>query len=268
MPKLTLPDGRALAYREVGHGAPLVLVHGSPGDGRAWAKVASRLAGQFRVLTPDLPGYGESDPLPEAASGRTAAMAAAVAALIAACGEPAWLCGHSYGGNVALHASLRQADVIQGLALFEPVCFRALALAGQRQILESATQYFQSYTDRVAAGDVDAVADMVDYWFGAGTFPQLPQPMQAYLRGAAAANATDVRAALDEAMTVRQFADFSRPALLAYGDRSPAVVPAIIAALGRLLANAQSQTIRGANHGMLDSHPDAVAALIAGLAPR
>ena len=41
MPKLDLPDGRKLAYREEGSGPPLVLVHGSPGEGRSWARVAA-----------------------------------------------------------------------------------------------------------------------------------------------------------------------------------------------------------------------------------
>ncbi len=40
------------------------LVHGSPGDGRAWSRVVSRLVGRVRILAPDLPGYGGSDPLP------------------------------------------------------------------------------------------------------------------------------------------------------------------------------------------------------------
>src|SRR6185295_10268371 len=104
-----------------------------------------------------------------------AAMAAAVGALMAAQDQPVRLAGHSYGGNVALHAALLHVDKLRGLALFEPVFMRALALAGEDAALTSATQFFAAYTDRVQAGESDAVGSMVDYWFGPGAFPKLPQ---------------------------------------------------------------------------------------------
>ena len=63
MPTLDLPDGRKLAYREEGSGPPLVLVHGSPGEGRSWGRVVPHLKERFRTICPDLPGYGGSDRL-------------------------------------------------------------------------------------------------------------------------------------------------------------------------------------------------------------
>ena len=132
MPSLTLSDRATVAFGDAGAGAPLVLVHGSPADGRAWGRVARHLAG-FRILTPDLPGYGGSDPLRDGSG--TPAMAGAVAAIIDAAGAPVWLAGHSYGGNVALHAALARRADVRGIVLFEPVFFRALALAGERKEL-------------------------------------------------------------------------------------------------------------------------------------
>jgi pimeloyl-ACP methyl ester carboxylesterase len=55
MPILTLAGRGKVAFGDAGAGAPLVLVHGSPAEGRAWGRVARHLPG-FRVLTPDLPG--------------------------------------------------------------------------------------------------------------------------------------------------------------------------------------------------------------------
>ena len=63
MTALKLSCGVGLRYNEVGSGQPLVLVHGSPGEARAWARVVGHLAPALRVRTPDLPGYGGSDPL-------------------------------------------------------------------------------------------------------------------------------------------------------------------------------------------------------------
>jgi pimeloyl-ACP methyl ester carboxylesterase len=262
MPNLTLAGGGTLAYREAGSGAPLVLVHGSPGEGRAWSRVAQLLAARHCVLMPDLPGYGGSDPLPGGARDRTAAMAAAVAALIETCGQPVRLCGHSYGGNVALHAAIAHADRVESLALFEPVFFRALHLSGDSEVLAPAKRFFSGYAERVAGGEAAAVGEMFDYWFGAGAFAELPAPVRDFLTGAAPKNAADVRASLAEQLTAGQLRSFAKPVLVVHGDASPPVAPAIAAALVELMPLARLQAIAGAGHGMLDTHPGAVADLI------
>jgi len=263
MPALTLSDGSRLAYGESGAGTPLVLVHGSPAEGRAWGRVARHLASGFRVLTPDMPGYGGSDALP--APG-TAAMAAAVGALIAAQDAPVWVAGHSYGGNVALHAALAQRARVKGLALFEPVFFRGLALDGERTELEAARAHFEDYVRRVESGDAAAVYRMIDFWFGAGAFAGLPPPVRGFLEKSAAKNAADVKAAFRETVAAADLAAFDRPAFVAHGAKSPPVVGAIAAALARLLPQAEAVPIAGGTHAMLDTHPEAVAALINRLA--
>jgi pimeloyl-ACP methyl ester carboxylesterase len=211
---------------------------------------------------PDLPGYGVSDPLPSGLSDRTAAMGAAIAALIEACGEPARLCGHSYGGNVALHAAVSQSDLVENLLLFEPVFFRALDLAGDKQTLESAAAFFTAYADRVTGGEPDAVSEMIDYWFGAGSFARMPEPARGFLIGAAAKNGADVRAGFAERLSIEQLAGFRRPAVIIYGSDSPPTAAAIAEALVGLISGARLHAIPGAGHGMLDSHFDAVADII------
>jgi pimeloyl-ACP methyl ester carboxylesterase len=262
MARLTLPGGARLAYREAGSGAPLILVHGSPGDGRSWFRVVPRLTERHRVLMPDLPGYGGSDPPPGGASERTSAMGAAIGKLIEACSEPVRLFGHSYGGNVALHAALKHPDRVDSLALFEPVFFRALDLAGDVRMLEPAERFFAAYADRVADGEPAAVGEMIDYWFGPGAFTRLPASVQSFLTGAAAKNGLDVRAAFAEQITAGQLAGYAKPVLVACGSASPPVAPAIAKALVALMPLARLHPIPAAGHGMLDSHPDAVADLI------
>jgi pimeloyl-ACP methyl ester carboxylesterase len=39
-----VPGVGKLAYREVGAGSPLILFHGSPGDGRSWSRLPSTIA--------------------------------------------------------------------------------------------------------------------------------------------------------------------------------------------------------------------------------
>jgi len=53
-------DGLSIAYRQVGQGPPLVLLHGFLCDSRCWRRQFEKLSGQFRVVTWDAPGAGLS----------------------------------------------------------------------------------------------------------------------------------------------------------------------------------------------------------------
>src|ERR1700754_3565227 len=56
-------DGRTLFYREAGEpGAPaVVLLHGFPSSSHMFRDLIPRLADRYRVIAPDLPGFGQSD---------------------------------------------------------------------------------------------------------------------------------------------------------------------------------------------------------------
>lgn len=265
MSNFELPDGRKLAYREEGSGQPLVLVHGSPGEGRSWARVVPHLKERFRAICPDLPGYGGSDRLEaDVPAGRMAAMGAAIASLVESLGAPVRLVGHSFGGNIALQAALQaRSEAVERIVLFEPVYFRALQLTGDDDALAPAAAYFEDYARRALAGEPAVVRLMVDYWFGDGAFALMPEPVRGYLDASAARNALDVRSTFLGTATAMDLGGLHRPVTIVDGAVSRDVVRAIGRALVKLLPDAQMVGLPGANHGMLDSHPEAVARLIA-----
>lgn len=265
MPKLDLPDGRKLAYREEGSGPPLVLVHGSPGEGRSWGRVVPFLKEHFRTICPDLPGYGGSDRLAsDEPAGRMGAMGAAVAHLVESLAAPVRLVGHSFGGNIALQAALQaRPDAVERMVLFEPVYFRALQLTGDAATLEPAAAHFENYAGRAIAGEAGVVRLMIDYWFGDGAFARMPEPVRGFLDASAARNALDVRSSFVGTSTAAELGGIHQPVTLVDGATSRDVVRAINRALARLLPNARRVGLPGANHGMLDTHPEAVARLIA-----
>ncbi len=265
MPTLELADGRKLAYREEGSGPPVVLVHGSPGEGRSWGRVVPHLKEHFRTICPDLPGSGGSDRLEvDEPAGRMDAMGAAVARLVESLDGPVRLVGHSFGGNIALQAALQvRPDAVERIVLFEPVYFRALQLTGDEAALGPAAAHFEDYARRATAGEPEVVQLMIDYWFGEGAFARMPDPVRGYLGASAARNAIDVRSSFLGTSTAADMARLHRPVTIVDGEASRDVVRAIGRALVKLLPDARMEGLAGANHGMLDTHPEAVARLIA-----
>ena len=64
MPRITLRDGRGLAYTDGDPaGTPVVLFHGAPGSRGFRPRVAETDTAGVRLITFDRPGYDGSDPV-------------------------------------------------------------------------------------------------------------------------------------------------------------------------------------------------------------
>src|SRR5262249_27743712 len=162
VPTLGLSDGRTLHYDDYGAGPLVVLLHGSPGSARAWERVGGHLAPRFRIVAPDLPGYGGSDPRPDAVDTDTAWVAGPIEASVGTLAGPAFLAGHSYGANVALTVAIRQRVTVAALALFEPVALPVLPIAGEEAAYAEARAIVEDYVESHERGDARAVRKMVD----------------------------------------------------------------------------------------------------------
>lgn len=269
MPTLTLGPRDTLVYDDVGVGPTVVLVHGSPGTARVWQPVAERLAPRFRVLMPNLPGYGGTTAPPEGGPGDNSYVAGLIEALIAKSGQPAVLAGYSYGGVVALRTALRGRVRPAALALFEPVAVPVLAAAGDMAGLAASRAVFEDYGASFDAGDRLAVRKMVDYWFGPGAFEQMPPPVRDYLIANTGPNVRDVRATFrDPALTPEALGGLGMPVLVVYGSRSPEVMVKIVQTLVAHVPHGRLERLEQANHAMINTHVDALAASIADLADR
>ena len=266
MPILSLQSGARLAFNQFGAGDPgaarAVLLHGSPGDGRAFARVSKHLRPGQALIMPDLPGNGASDPVRSRGEPPTGAVGAVMAELLDASAEPAWLVGHSHGGNVAVHAAIARPEKVRGLILLEPVLMRALALTGDNAALEDARAHLLAFADSADARVPDAIALMFDYWFGAGAFQRLPAPLRDYLNAGAGRCAADVRAVFADDLGALELAAITCPVTVVHGAASRPVARAIAESIQRLLPHARVAPLAGANHGMLDSHPEAIARII------
>jgi 3-oxoadipate enol-lactonase len=110
-------SGTTLNYQEQGTGKPLVLLHGFPLDSRIWREQIGELSDRFRVIVPDLRGFGQSksnEPF------TMASLADDVHALLADIGAlPCVLGGLSMGGSVALAYAKKYPTDLLGLALID-----------------------------------------------------------------------------------------------------------------------------------------------------
>ena len=175
---------------------PVILLHGFPESHRTWARVAPLLADRFRLVMPDLRGFGDSDRPQEVAAYSTDTLVADLFALADALGIDRFsLVGHDWGGAVAWAAALRGNPRIDRLAIVNsphPAIF-------QRSIIDHAaqragSQYIRAFRDPGMEASVAAMG--VDRFFDKSF-----------------RNHVDL-AAIDPAERARSIAEWSRPGAL------------------------------------------------------
>ncbi len=110
--------GLRLAWREAGAGLPVLLLHGFPLSGEMWDPQLEALAGSFRVIVPDLSGFGASQGVPSDGACLMSDLAADAVALLdhLEVGR-AVVVGLSMGGYAALALGEGAPERLRGLVL-------------------------------------------------------------------------------------------------------------------------------------------------------
>jgi len=147
-------EGRRVFYFECGSGAPIVLLHAGAGSGKQWTKTARLLEPRFRVIAPDLWGFGGTESWagePELTHDHQASLVADVIQHL--CQAPVHLVGHSYGGATAVRLMLRNRDLVQSTVLIEPILPSLLESAGETRLFREYLEVAQSFLRNAAAGD-------------------------------------------------------------------------------------------------------------------
>lgn len=118
--ELALPGGERIVYLEGGKGEPLLLLHGFRGNKDHFTRVARFLGGHYRIIAPDLLGFGESGH-PPAADYTPAAQARRMHAFLRQLGiDGVHLGGSSMGGQIALHYAALYPEQARSLWLLAP----------------------------------------------------------------------------------------------------------------------------------------------------
>lgn len=234
-------NGIEMAYRDVGAGEPLLLLHGFGSCAEeSWAPFADTLAAHYRLIIPDLRGHG-----------------------------------HSTNPSGAFTHRQSAADVLALLDTLGIGRVRAIGVStGGMTLLHAATRAPERFERLVVVGVGTALADETRGWLRATTLATMPPEVAAGFRACAARGEPQAVAlaaqfaALADAAGPDPFAplDVSRvavPTLLVQGDRDVFFSVDEIAGIYRSLPDARLWVVPDGGHVPIydDAVPFAAAAL-------
>jgi abhydrolase domain-containing protein 6 len=244
--------GDRVVYLVGGHGETLLLLPGFGADKSNWVRAAKYLTPHFRVIAPDLPGFGEST-RDEHARYAVEDQVDRVQAFARRLGlDTVHIGGNSMGGAIAGAYAARHREAVRSLWLLDPGGVRS----ARRSELE----------ERLARGDnpllvqdVDGFERLLDFVFVER--PPIPRPIERYLaRQAMVHRPFNEKVARDLAEKPIALESVLRgvsvPTLILWGDRDRLVDVSGAAILRSAMPNAQVVVLRGVGHVPMVERPE------------
>lgn len=251
-------------YDERGEGQTLVLVPGSCSTGAAWRPVVAAWNNQFRCVTTSLLGYGGTAERRTAGDPSISYEVDALQSVIRRAGGRVHLVGHSFGGLVALAVTLRNEVPLASLSIIEAPAVELLRDRGEHGHYRSFQRMTAAYLADFASGNTEAIAAMIDFYGGSGTFASWPQRVRDYAVETTPVNILDWASAYGFPVPAAALAAIRLPVLVMRGGSSHPAMQRSNELIGELSGNAELVTIDGAAHFMISTHPGEVARAIAG----
>ena len=274
-------NGITLHYLEQGRGPPVIMLHGFPDHSGAWRPIANRLAGSYRVIAPDLRGYGDSERPTSDADYRLDVLVNDIVGLLDALNlATVCLCGHDWGGVLAFALATAHPDRIAALiALNAPPLGVLQAMIWHDPQQRAASQYINDLraVDARARFNEANVDGLIEQFLGgplrqgaltpedvaayrhAWTRPGVWQAMLAWYRAAPLEVPSDNTTTPSIAMSIEQI---NCPVLVIWGDRDEVFVPAMADAIAAACRNARVERLAIAGHMPHRDAPDQCGALI------
>lgn len=240
----------------------VLLIHSGGFTSRQWRRLAEQLAPRYRVIAPDLLGYGAAR-WPAGKPFHFHEDVALLAGLLDDLpAEPAHIVGHSYGGLLALQLALARPAAVRRIAVYEPVTFGLLDEPEDAAVRASIGSLGDYHPD--AAGvDEPWLERFVDWWQGAGAWRALGAPTrQAFCDVGWKLSQEVASLAIDRTDRAR-YATIAAPTLILAGERTQPAELHVVRKLARTLPHATLQLFPEAGHMGPITHGAAVNAAIA-----
>lgn len=250
-------------YDESGTGPTLVLVPGSCSTGAAWRPVMSAWNGQFRCVTTSLLGYGGTAERRSTGDASILHEAEMLEAVIRRTGSRVHLVGHSFGALVALAVTRRKRVPLASLVIVEAPAAELLRGCGEVEHYRAFRQMTGAYFESFAGGNVEAIAGMIDFYGGVGTFASWPPRVRGYAVDTTSVNILDWASAFGFPLSPVLLAAVDVPVFVARGGASHPAVQRANELLSQCIDGALLVTIEGATHFMIATHAGELAHLIA-----
>ncbi len=245
-------------------GDPVVLVHGSWADHHSWDRMVPALAHSLRVLTYDRRGHSRSER--PATRGSVREDVADLVALIEHLDlVPAHILGNSFGGSIVLRLAAERPDLFRSLLVHEPPLFGVLDDPAAREVRQILQERVDVVIELLEKGETESGARrfVETIAFGPGAWEQLPDELRQTFIFNAPTFLDEQRDPEWLLLDPQPLANFSAPALLTQGDRSPPFFPLVIEKIAQFLPYSQRQTLPGADHVPQWSQPEEYAEAVA-----
>ena len=254
----------------------IVMLHGFTGSKENWYPLARELHGRYRLLIPDLPGWGESERKPGtdygfvAQSARVAAFIDAVSPKGTSSGasprRPVVLLGHSMGGGIAALTAARYPRRVSRVGLldaagvrFDDNRFGEEVLAGRNPFAVSDVATMRRYLDTV--------------YHDASVKPWIPQPIDRIYIARRVRDAAFEQSVLDRIgrsnerfLPGLEAANIHQPALLLWCRQDAVIDPSALRLYAARIPQARRMLLDGCGHMSLMEKPREVAQAVIDLA--
>jgi pimeloyl-ACP methyl ester carboxylesterase len=218
----------------------VLLVHSGGLTSRQWRKLGELLAPRYRVLAPDLLGYGAERWPP----GKPFHFRDDLAMLADRIDEPTHVVGHSYGGLLAVLLALERPAAVRSIAVYEPVTFGILEQPGDAAARDALGQLAVYQTDAPEIW----LESFIDWWQGAGAWRALPRATQQAFIDVGWKVSQEVASLIDDRTSRARYATIAAPTLILAGQRTHPTELHVVHQLVHVLPHATLQVFPDMGH--------------------
>lgn len=233
-----------VVYSEGGKGEPVVLVHGFGSSADSWNRFAGRLTKRYRVIAPDLPGWGDSTRLETESYGYPKQVERLHQFLAQLGLRRVHLIGHSMGGFIASAYAAQYPDEVITLGL--------MAAHGVTEPQPSDLARSVAQGDNwLVAPSIEAFDRLLNNVFAKR--PYVPGPVLQYLakrtiRGSAKSAQIFAEMQTNDPPLQERLPQIKAPALIIWGDQDRVLHVSCLDVFRQGIKNSEVLVLRGSGH--------------------